>query len=133
MSGAPIDFLRTVPIFAEVSDKGLREISGTLSSRTYAAGDVVVDEGQGGVGFFLVEKGTARVTRGGGETLATLGPGSHFGEVALLAGSARTATITADSELVCWGMTGWTFRPMLKSEPSVTLKLLENLARQLAR
>jgi CRP-like cAMP-binding protein len=132
MSGAPIDFLRTVPIFSEVSDKGLREISGTLSSRTYAAGDVVVDEGEGGVGFFLVEKGTARVSRGG-ETLATLGPGTHFGEVALLAGSKRTATITADSELVCWGMTGWTFRPMLKSEPTVTLKLLENLARQLAR
>jgi CRP-like cAMP-binding protein len=133
MSGAPIDFLRTVPIFGEVSDKGLREISGTLSSRTYAAGDVVVDEGEGGVGFFLVEQGTARVTRGGGETLATLGPGTHFGEVALLAGSKRTATITADSDLVCWGMTGWTFRPMLKSEPTVTLKLLENLARQLAR
>jgi CRP-like cAMP-binding protein len=133
VSSVPVDFLRGVPLFAEVSDRGLREIGETLTRRSYAAGETVVDEGEGGIAFFVVEKGTATVAKGGGETLTTLRPGDHFGEVALLAGSSRTATITADTDLVCWGMTGWTFRPMLRSEPSITLKLLEGLARQQAR
>ena len=133
MSGPPLEFLRTVPLFADVSDRGLKAIQGTLSHRTYDAGETVVEEGNSGIGFFLVESGSARVTKDGGETLATLGPGSHFGEVALLAGSSRSATITAESGLSCWAMAGWTFRPMLKNEPTVTLKLLEGLARQQAR
>ena len=133
MSGVPVDFLRGVPLFAEVSDRGLREIGETLTRRSYSAGETVVDEGEGGIAFFVVEKGTATVSKGSGETLTTLRPGDHFGEVALLAESSRTATITAETDLVCWGMTGWTFRPMLRSEPSITLKLLEGLARQQAR
>jgi CRP-like cAMP-binding protein len=133
VADAPIAFLRTVPIFSEVSDRDLREIAGNLKQRSYSAGETLVDEGEGGVGFFIVESGTASVTRGGGDTLATVGPGDHFGEVALLANSPRTATITADGDLSCWGMSAWAFRPMLKAQPSVTLKLLEGLARQTAR
>jgi CRP-like cAMP-binding protein len=133
MSGPSIEFLRGVPLFSEVSDRGLREIGGTLTSRSYTAGDTVVGAGEGGVGFFIVERGSADVARSDGQIVATLGPGTYFGEVALLAGSSRTATITAATDLVCWGMTAWAFRPMLKSEPSVTLKLLEGLARQQSR
>jgi CRP-like cAMP-binding protein len=83
------------------------------------------------VGFFFVESGTASVTQDG-QRRATLGPGDHFGEIALLAGADRTATVSAETDLVCWGMPAWNFRPMVREQPTVTVKLLEGMARQLA-
>ena len=88
-------------------------------------------EGEGGVGFFFVEKGTVAVTQDD-ERRATLGPGDHFGEIALLAGADRTATVSAETDVVCWGMPAWNFRPLVREQPSVTVKLLERMARQLA-
>jgi CRP-like cAMP-binding protein len=127
-----IEFLKSVPIFAEVPDKALREIAESMTCREYAAGRAITGEGEGGVGFFLIEQGTATVSRGG-ERLTKLGKGDHFGEVALLAGSERTATVTADDAVVCWAMSAWVFKPMLRNNPSVSLALLEVLAHQLAR
>ena len=51
--------------------------------------------------------------------------GQTPGEVALLAGAHRTATVTADSDSICWGMPAWNFRPLVREQPSVTIKLLE--------
>jgi CRP-like cAMP-binding protein len=132
VTDASIEFLRSVPLFADIPDRGLREISQTLKHRSYHAGDALLGEGEGGVGFFVIESGTASVTKGGA-ALATFGPGDHFGEVALLAGSTRTATVTADSDVSCWIMAAWSFRPMLKSQPTVALKLLDGLALQVSR
>jgi CRP/FNR family cyclic AMP-dependent transcriptional regulator len=133
VTDASIEFLRSVPLFAGISDRGLREISQTLKHRSYHAGDALLGEGEGGVGFFIIESGTASVTKGGGAALATFGPGDHFGEVALLADSSRTATVTADTDVSCWIMAAWSFRPMLKAEPTVALKLLDGLALQVSR
>ena len=127
-----IEFLKRVAIFSEVSDKGLREIAESMTRREYAAGHAITGEGEGGVGFFLLESGTATVSRNG-EKLATLGSGDHFGEVALLAGSERTATVTTDDAVVCWAMSAWVFKPMLRNQPTVALALLDVLAHQLAR
>jgi CRP-like cAMP-binding protein len=127
-----IDFLRGNDLFAEVPERGLREISDSMSRRTFSEGDVMLGQGEGGVAFFLIESGTAVVSKNGQE-LATVGPGSHVGVVALLADSTRTATVTAKSDIVCWGMSAWVFRPMLKNQPTVALKLLGDLAQQLAR
>ena len=63
---------------------------------------------------------------------AHLGPGSHFGEIALLSGAERTATVSAETDVVVWGMPAWNFRPLVREQPSVTMKLLEGMARQLA-
>jgi CRP/FNR family transcriptional regulator len=127
----PYDFLRGVALFSDVPEKDLRTIATSLKRRAYAAGDEIVSEGEGGVGFFFVESGTAAVSRDGSQ-VATLGVGDHFGEIALLAGGGRTATVTAETDVVCWGMPAWSFRPLVREQPSVAVKLLERMARQLS-
>jgi CRP-like cAMP-binding protein len=131
MPDEPYEFLRGVDLFSEVSDKDLRTIAGSMRKRTFASGERIVSEGEGGVGFFFVASGSLAVTVDGAR-VATLGPGDHFGEVALLAGADRTATVSADSDVVCWGMPAWNFRPLVREQPTVTVKLLERMARQLA-
>ncbi len=131
MSEGPYEFIRGVHLFSDVSDKDLRGIASSLKRRAFAQGDHIVSEGESGVGFFFIESGSVAVTKDGAR-LASLGAGDHFGEIALLAGADRTATITADSDVVCWGMPAWNFRPLVREQPSVTIKLLEQLARQLA-
>jgi CRP/FNR family transcriptional regulator, cyclic AMP receptor protein len=131
MPDEPYEFLRGVDLFSDVSDKDLRMIASSMRRRTFTAGEHVVSEGEGGVGFFFVASGTLSVTVDGAR-VATLEPGDHFGEVALLAGAHRTATVSADSDVVCWGMPAWNFRPLVREQPTVTVKLLERMARQLA-
>jgi CRP-like cAMP-binding protein len=131
MPDEPFEFLRGVPLFAEVSDKDLHTIAVSMRRRTFAAGDRIVAEGEGGVGFFFVQTGSATVTQDG-EQRATIGPGDYFGEIALLAGADRTATVSAETDVVCWGMPAWNFRPMVREQPTVTVRLLERMARQLA-
>jgi CRP-like cAMP-binding protein len=131
MPDEPYEFLRGVDLFSDVSDKDLRTIAASMRRRSFATGDDVVSQGEGGVGFFFVEKGTLAVTLGGNR-VATLGAGDHFGEVALLSGAERTATVTAEDDVVCWGMPAWNFRPLVREQPTVTVKLLERMARQLA-
>jgi CRP-like cAMP-binding protein len=114
-----------------VSDKDLRTIAGSMRRRAFAPGEAIVSEGEGGVGFFFIESGSVAVTQDGARR-ATLGAGDHFGEIALLAGAGRTATVSAETEVVCWGMPAWNFRPLVREQPSVTVKLLEGMARQLA-
>jgi CRP-like cAMP-binding protein len=131
MPDDPYEFLRGVNLFSDVSDKDLRTIAGSMRKRTFASGEHIVSEGEGGVGFFFVASGNLAVTVDG-TRVATLGPGDHFGEVALLAGADRTATVSADDDVVCWGMPAWNFRPLVREQPTVTVKLLERMARQLA-
>ena len=126
------EFLKSVQIFSDVPEKGLKEIAESMTRREYAAGHAITGEGEGGVGFFVIESGTATVSKGG-EPLVRLGRGDSFGEVALLAGSDRTATVTSDDAVVAWAMSAWVFKPMLRNHPTVALHLLESLARQLSR
>ncbi|HEY2830855.1 MAG TPA: cyclic nucleotide-binding domain-containing protein, partial [Sporichthyaceae bacterium] len=73
--------------------------------------------------------GTATVTVQG-TFRRTLGPGDYFGEIALLDQGVRSATITADSELVCRGITLWDFRPLVQSNAAIAWTLLQTLARR---
>src|SRR5262245_26921701 len=100
-----------------------------MKERTFTAGDTVTAEGSSGVGFFVIESGDARVTIGG-EERRRLGPGDYFGEVALLNESARTATITAESDLKCYGLTSWEFRPLVEMQPSIAGKLLQAMSKR---
>ena len=126
---AMVDSLREVPLFAEVSDRDLRRLAESMHERTYDAGQDVMSEGQSGVGFFVVLDGTAQVSVGG-EARGSLGPGDHFGEMALLEATQRTATVTAGEGLRCAAMTAWTFRPFVKDHPDVAWALLKSLARR---
>src|SRR4051794_38276446 len=100
-----------------------------MKSRTFSSGQTVTTEGSGGAGFFVIEDGEAEVTVGG-DTRGTLGPGDYFGEIALITEGDRTATITARSDLRCYGMTSWEFRPLVETHSTIAWKLLQAMARQ---
>ena len=129
MPEARADLLKSVPLFSGLDRKETEELSRTLKERTFSPGDVIAAEGERGIGFFLIESGTAKVTVGG-EDRITLGPGDHFGEIALVDDGPRTATVTAESDLKCWGLTSWEFRPLVETNASIAWKLLEALAKR---
>ena len=130
MPTAPVDLIRRVPLFSDLTDRELKAVAGSMKERTFKAGDTVMQEGKGGVGFFVIEDGTASVSVGGQER-AKIGSGDYFGEIALIADIDRTATITADGDLRCYGMTFWDFRPLVEGNASIAWKLLQQMAERL--
>ena len=127
---ASSDLLKKVPLFAGLDDRELDEIAAQMRERTFPAGSTVTQEGAGGAGFFIVESGEADVSVNG-QPRGSIGAGDYFGEIALLTGSDRTATITAKSDLVCYGMTPWDFRPLVESNSTIAWKLLTAMADKL--
>ncbi len=130
MTGAPVETLARVPLFADLDSKELESIAAQMKERTFHPGDAVTEEGGGATfgAFFVIEDGEALVTIAG-EERRRLGPGDHFGEVALLAESDRTATVTAETELHCWALSAWNFRPIVDENPELGRKLQQALAR----
>ncbi len=128
MAEGAVDLLQRVPIFSDLDRKELERIASSMKQRTFQAGDTVTTEGQSGIGFFMIEDGEAKVTVGG-EERRRLGPGDYFGEVALLNESARTATITAETDLRCYGLTSWEFRPLVETHGSIAWKLLQAMSK----
>lgn len=130
MSVAP-EQLKAVPLFAQLGDKELQSIAGSMTERTFEAGSTVTEEGASGIGFFVIQDGTATVSVGGKE-VRKLGAGDYFGEIALMAKSPRTATIVADTDLRCSGLTAWDFRALVEKNPAMSVTLLETLAQRLS-
>ncbi len=131
MAEARIELIRRVPLFSGLDGRELNAIADSMKERTFPAGTAVVEEGTGGIGFFIVADGSALVSVDGLE-VGRLGAGDYFGEVALIADVDRTATITAETDLRCFGMTAWDFRPLVQEHASIAWKLLQTLGRRLA-
>ena len=125
-----VDAIQRVPLFEGLGRKELERVAGNMTERTFPAGKTVTVEGEGGVGFFVIEDGEATVEVGG-ETVRTLGAGDHFGEIALIDKGPRSATVTANTDLRCRGMTAWQFRPLVQTHPEIAWPLLETLAGKL--
>ena len=130
MAGAPIDALRSVSLFADLDDSELSQVALLFKQRRFAAGETVVMEGADGAAFFLIESGEATVSVRGVERTG-LGPGDHFGEIALIDEGVRSATITATTDLVCYGLTLWEFKPLVLENGGIGWKLLHSLAKKL--
>ena len=131
MAEAPIELLEQVPLFEGLPHEDLERISRSFKSRRFSAGDTIASEGSGGVGFFVIGEGTASVDVHG-ETRGQIGPGDYFGEVALIDEQAlRTATVTAETEVVCYGLTSWEFRPLVETNAEIAWKLLQVMAKRL--
>jgi CRP/FNR family transcriptional regulator, cyclic AMP receptor protein len=128
MPGAPTELLAKVDLFSDLDQRELKQIAGAMKDYSFEAGRAVVTEGAGGVGFFVIEEGKAKVTVEGGD-LRSLGAGDYFGEIALIADTKRSATVTAETPLKCWGLTSWAFRPIVADNSSIAWKLLQALAR----
>jgi CRP/FNR family transcriptional regulator, cyclic AMP receptor protein len=125
------DLLRKVPLFSGLDDTELESLADEFNERRFSAGDSIALEGEGGLMFFVVESGEATVEVHGRE-VGKLGPGSAFGEIALIDRRPRTATVTAQSELTTFGLPVFVFRPFVEARPEVAWKLLEAMADRLA-
>jgi CRP-like cAMP-binding protein len=130
MAEASTDLLKRVPLFADLEDGELKQIARSMKERRFSAGETVTEEGKGGIGFFVIGDGNAKVEVHG-DQVRTLGPGDYFGEIGLIADIDRTATITADGDLTCFGMTSWDFKPLVESNASIAWKLLQVMAERL--
>jgi len=125
------EVLAKVPLLSGLDRRALESFSRTLKQRTFRAGQVALGEGESGVGFFIVLDGTAAVTIGG-QPVRRLGPGDWFGEIALLtADSVRTATVTAETDVTCVGLTEWEFKPFLAEHPDVAWQIMVTMAHRI--
>jgi CRP/FNR family cyclic AMP-dependent transcriptional regulator len=122
--------LARVPLFAGVKPKDLKRLEKRMTERSFNEGDEITTEGESGIGFFVIEHGNASVSVGG-KIVRTLGPGEHFGEVALIDSGPRSATIVATTDLRCRGMSAWEFKPFVEEHPEVSWALLETLVGRL--
>jgi CRP/FNR family cyclic AMP-dependent transcriptional regulator len=125
-----VELIQRVPLFQGLGRKDLERVAGNMAERTFPQGTTITTEGEGGVGFFVIEEGTAAV-QVGGESVRALGRGDHFGEIALIDNGPRSATVVAETELRCRGMTAWEFRPLVQTHPEIAWPLLETLAARL--
>jgi CRP-like cAMP-binding protein len=122
--------LQRVPLFAELDPRELKRLSGSFKERIFSAGEPVATEGEGAAGFFVIESGEAVVTIHGDER-GHLGPGDYFGDIAMIDQGDRTASIEAQSELKCYGLTFWDFRPLVESDARIAWPLLQAMAKRL--
>ncbi|HET7174016.1 MAG TPA: PEP/pyruvate-binding domain-containing protein [Nocardioidaceae bacterium] len=130
VSAAPAEVIGAVPLFAGLSTPEMARITELFKQREFAAGETIIKEGVGAAAFFVIVSGAAAVTVHG-KQVATLKPGDYFGEVALIDDGARSATITASTDVVCQGLTYWEFRPLVRGNAAIAWNLLQNLAKRL--
>ena len=125
-----VDHLAQLPLFSTCSKKDLRLVASKATPLDIPAGRTIIEEGAPGKEFFVIDSGTAVVKRNG-RKIATLGPGSAFGELALLDGGTRTATVVAETDLSVLILTRPEFAGLLDEVPGLARKLLQGLAGRL--
>lgn len=122
--------LSRVPLFEELDAAELQSVADSMHEANVPAGATVTAEGGAGDGFFVIASGEAEVTVEG-RPRATLTAGDYFGEIALLLGSSRTATVTAASDLRCFALTPWDFRTLVEGSPAIAWKVMQSMAARL--
>ena len=130
MPDAPIELLAQIPLFEGLPQADLGRIARSFKERRFSAGDTIAVEGASGIGFFVIGEGSASVDVHG-ERRGKLGPGDYFGEVALIDEGSRSASIKARTEVKCYGLTPWQFRPLVEENASIAWPLLVSMARRL--
>ncbi|MCL6642797.1 MAG: cyclic nucleotide-binding domain-containing protein [Candidatus Bipolaricaulota bacterium] len=132
VSSEAVKFLKKTPLFAQFSEKELEALFSTAKVREFDAGSTIVREGDpASIGFYLVLEGQVEV-RKGQKTLAKLGAGDYFGEMALILDAPRSADVIAVQKTKCLMITRWELRSIISSYPDVALKMMGELARRLS-
>ena len=122
--------LKPVGLFASMPDGELRKLSREMREIRHPKGAEIMVTGNDGVGFMVIQDGEAEVQTTDGRH-RKLGPGDHFGEMALLDHRGRSASVTAKSDLVLATITEFGFKAFLEEHPEVAYRLLETLSRRL--
>lgn len=128
-----IEALRQSALLRALEDRQLRSLAGIAKERSFDAGSKLISAGtSGAMAMFVILEGEVEVRRDGAP-LATLGPGDHVGEMAVLApeGTVRSADVVAADDVRTLQITKWDLFPFLKTNPDVALALLEELAHRL--
>jgi len=124
-----VEALRTIPFFEDLTPEDLDRIARIGERRSFAAGEPIVAKDAVGGGLFVILSGKASVEAGGKRH--ALGPGEFFGEMALLSGKPRSATVTADEPVEAMVLEAMYFRPFLIKNPSVAVTILEGVVDRL--
>jgi CRP/FNR family cyclic AMP-dependent transcriptional regulator len=123
----PPEILREVGLFDGLSDRDIQRLAEAWRARVFSAGDVILTEGEYGVGFYVIGEGTVTYSVNG-EDVGSAGPGDYFGEIALVSDSPRSATVTAATDVTVYAMTLWDFRALVEEKADVASRLLQAMA-----
>jgi CRP/FNR family transcriptional regulator len=126
----PLDLLRNVDLFEELSKKEIERLAKSFRESRFAAGETIAAEGTRGVGFFIIGEGTVQYSVRG-EEVGQGGPGDYFGEIALIDDGPRTATVKAGSDVTAYGLASWEFQPLVEENAALAWELLQGMAKRL--
>ncbi len=130
--GSATRMLAGVPLFAGLSTRHLKRIGDLAETADYMAGASLVKEGTEGDAFYVIIEGLAKVVMGR-RTINQLMPGDYFGEISLLDGGVRTASVVSETPLKVLVIDRKRFLKLLESESAIAINLLEGLARTIRR
>jgi CRP-like cAMP-binding protein len=128
---AKIDLIKSVPLFSRCSKKDLAEVAKLADEIDFGPGRDLTREGSSGREFFVIVEGEVEVSRKG-KKVNSLGAGDFFGEIALIAHTPRTATVTSTTPVRLLVITGQSFKTLLEHQPPIAAKVLSALAERLA-
>lgn len=124
-----LKMLAEVPLFKDLSKRHLHKLGRVAKAVRYSSGRVIVKDGSPGKAFFVIVTGKATVVADvGNRVLAGLGPGDFFGELALLDGGPRTASVVADSAVETVQLSRKAFQELVMNDPEVGLRIMKDLA-----
>jgi CRP-like cAMP-binding protein len=135
-----IGMLRNVELFKGLSESRLQSLAAVCRISTFPEGDEIIEQGDELLeeedGLYILLDGTVEVRRDSsdgtdGRLIATLGPTQIFGEMALLDGHARSASVFATTEVVCMMLSRWDFQRQLRSDPEIAMRVLAVLSERL--
>jgi CRP-like cAMP-binding protein len=123
------EVLARLPLFSMLPAREVGKLAREVHERRFPAGAVLSEQQEGGVAFTVIVDGQATVSVNG-KPVRTLRPGDFFGEMALIDRDARSATVTADTDVDCLMLTQWVFRPFAMEHPETAWALLELMVRR---
>ena len=124
------DVLRSVPLFASCTKKELALLADIAKDQEFPEGRSLCRQGETGIGLHVVLEGTTKV-QVNGRTRRRMGPGAVFGEVTVLDQGLRAATVVAETRVRALSIPSWDFRDLLKEEPDLAMRILEEVCRRL--
>ena len=128
------ELLKSSPLFSDLSDGHIDSLARAAKIRSFPQGSKIVEEGQThGSGFWLIMSGTVDVLKGG-QKVASLGPGEHFGEVAALSDldTPRSADVVAATDVEALQLTRWEVKGLVKTDPDFAIAMMRSLLQRLA-
>jgi CRP/FNR family transcriptional regulator, cyclic AMP receptor protein len=125
-----IKLLGSVPIFSSLSPRHLKAIAQSMKPIRFPAGHELTHEGDHDARFYLILEGSAKVTVKGRKR-GLLGPGDYLGEMAIIDGQPRSATVTAETDVVTLSSAGWNFESVVRKNPAVALSILREMGKRL--